>query len=393
MLSMYKTVLFIAAFCTAAMAMAQKPSPQEILGPPANHGQLLKKGKALLEREAHQRDYKKAASYLGQAAVAKPAHAATQYYLGYAYAGQMGYPGQLAVAEVAPLAQKALAAFQKTVDLQPDYFQAKFNIGPYTAINQVYCRWALAMAAAGQVQQARSLLVRASTKGAFQDSFIDLARNMLDACQPNAILVVHSPQALVGLHYAQLAENYRTDVLVVNIQALGHAGYYAHLSQAAKGQVPWLATLYNTSLSEASLKQWQANTHTAAVALHNKAGQQVRQFSWPLVKTAGTSIRASYQLLQLLQANHFQRPVYFDFSLSYLGPLGLQPYIQQQGAIAQVVPAEVPLASPYIDNYDEVLEELDLNALRSDKALVQQNPDLLHLYLVYKLTFLKRIEF
>jgi len=367
----------------ALLVAAQKPSPQEILGPVPNHKKLLKKGKSELGRPEATRDYAKAVGYLKQAVVAKPNHADTQFLLGIALTGSMGHPGQQSPEAMTPVAESALAAYLKVVQVQPSYHNSTYKAGPYSEINRVYSLLAMAYLAEGRVGEARRLLVNASTKGAFQDTYIELARTVLDACQPNALLVSSGFSTMAGLLYIQLAEGYRTDVLVVNNQWLAAPWYKAYMHKITGNKVPWP--------SQTPRKEAIATGSTGVVDRHNQAGAPLGVFTWR-ISSLGLYANEDRVLLGLLQANHFVRPVYYDLHMRFLDPLGLNAHSLNIGVVSQVIPQEEPPPA-YPEGYDDLLADYDLSTLRSDKALVQQSADLKMVYLAYKQLFLYRIAY
>jgi tetratricopeptide (TPR) repeat protein len=111
-----------------------------------------------------------------------------------------------------------LSYLAQAVNLDPKLGDAFYFIGAEhgARFEQPFCE--------GNLEQARAELTEARSAGAFPDWMIEYCRNVLRACDQDAILFLTGDLQVNGVRYLQLIEGYRPDVTAVPWPLMDRAG-------------------------------------------------------------------------------------------------------------------------------------------------------------------------
>lgn len=182
----------------------------------------------------------------------------------------------------------------------------------------------------------------------------DYSYNILQSCEPNAIVFTNGDNDTFPLWFLQYVHNIRKDVRVVNLSLLNTNWYIKQL----RDDEPKLAL----NMSEGEIEQiqprlWEKKNVTLAVpkpvyesayleavkldpSLPREENPTLRFEVKPTLNTPyGTALRVQdIMILKILQDNQFRRPVYFAVTVSPENKIGLDPYLRMDGLAFRIMP-------------------------------------------------------
>ena len=160
----------------------------------------------------------------------------------------------------------------------------------------------------------------------------DFGRNLLETCEQNAILITGGDSDTFPIWYLQMVEGFRTDVISLN-RPLLNTSWRLHTLLNYQPDIPWSLT----EESIANLAPYAADSHIVTIYTTGRDSLPVNLTMAPTV-SCKLLLVADQVLLDILQTNRWQRPVYISVGLSGRVPLGLQEYLRFDGVAWRVVP-------------------------------------------------------
>jgi hypothetical protein len=160
----------------------------------------------------------------------------------------------------------------------------------------------------------------------------DYGRNLLETCEPNAILITAGDSDTFPIWYLQMVEGFRTDVIAMNYPLLNTSWRLKSLLKY-QPDLPW--SLTEESIDE--LRPMAVDSHTVTIYTSGPD-------SLPVNLNVVPTIDGKYQLvadqviLDILKTNRWQRPVYISIGLGGRIPLGLSNYLRFDGLALRVAP-------------------------------------------------------
>lgn len=184
----------------------------------------------------------------------------------------------------------------------------------------------------------------------------DYSYNMLQSCEPNAILFTNGDNDTFPLWYLQEVEEVRTDVRIVNLSLLNTPWYVQQL----KDLDPKVPIAYSDAeIERLSLMRWD-KPQTIEIPVPIDFGQQqYEEFSKsfgktnidvpksikfrlkPQMKIQNTGLLRvqDIMILHILHANQWKKPIYFAVTVAKSNMLdGLYDYMRMDGLALKVVP-------------------------------------------------------
>ncbi|MBD3374409.1 DUF2723 domain-containing protein [candidate division KSB1 bacterium] len=182
----------------------------------------------------------------------------------------------------------------------------------------------------------------------------DYSYNILQTCEPNAILFTNGDNDTFPLWFLQEVYGIRKDVRVVNLSLLNTPWYIKQLKEPGMN-VP--ISLTQQQIEGLEPMQWQAQTIKIPVP---KDSQQafvdefreeygdtteqaiLDQLSLNIEPTIfGQAIRVQdYMILNILYANRWKNPVYFAVTVSNENKLNMDQFLRMDGLAFKMVPYE-----------------------------------------------------
>ncbi len=160
----------------------------------------------------------------------------------------------------------------------------------------------------------------------------DYGRNLLETCEPNAILITAGDSDTFPIWYLQMVEGFRTDVIAMNYPLL-NTSWRLHSLLKYQPDLPW-------SLTDDSA----SNLRPIAVDSHSVTIHTIGPDSLPVELTVSPTVGGKFLLvadqvlLDILKTNRWQRTVYISIGLGGRIPLGLNDYLRFNGLALRVAP-------------------------------------------------------
>jgi len=171
----------------------------------------------------------------------------------------------------------------------------------------------------------------------------DYSWNLLQSCEPNGIIFTNGDNDTFPVWFMQEVEGVRKDVRVVNLSLLNTPWYIKQL----KHNEPRIAV----GLSDETIDNLQVMPFKKQkVKISPPPGSDLEPMEWEMKPTImGQGIRVQdLMILQILEANKWERPVYFATTVSPSNRLGMDKYLQMQGLTFRVFPEPVKRTDPEI---------------------------------------------
>jgi hypothetical protein len=179
----------------------------------------------------------------------------------------------------------------------------------------------------------------------------DYSYNILQTCEPDAVIFTNGDNDTFPLWYLQEVEGIRKDVRIVNLSLLNTPWYIKQLRDE-QPKVP--INLSDRAIETLQPMIWQ--TQQIEIPIPPEAARQAKKelgdtstvkigdkLVFPVKPTFGTSgtegIRVQdLMILQILHANQWRKPVYFAVTVSQDNFIGLSPYFRMDGLAFKVLP-------------------------------------------------------
>ncbi len=209
----------------------------------------------------------------------------------------------------------------------------------------------------------------------------DYSYNILQTCEPNAIIFTNGDNDTFPLWYLQNVEGIRPDVRVVNLSLL-NTNWYIKQLRDFEPKVP--IRLTDTEIDRLMPMQWKKQKVFIDVPqeIHDEWVAKLKQldpnFKPPEKKGLSFEVKPTLfgqgirvqdiMIIHILSQNKFKRPIYFAVTVANENKIGLQPYLRMDGLAFRILP--VKTGRPVIDP-----EILRTNLFEKYKFRNLNNPD------------------
>jgi len=183
----------------------------------------------------------------------------------------------------------------------------------------------------------------------------DYSYNMLQSCEPNAILVTNGDNDTFPLWYLQEVDSVRRDVRIVNLSLLNTDWYIQQLRDleptvpikmsdeeiSQLGLVPWETRKVSLNvpkdIGEDQAAEFRSGYRNLPINTPDEISFRVEP---PLKTQYGSALRIQdYMILRILSTNRWKKPVYFAVTVARSNMLSeLQEYMRMDGLAYKIVP-------------------------------------------------------
>jgi len=185
----------------------------------------------------------------------------------------------------------------------------------------------------------------------------DYSYNIIQSCEPNAILFTNGDNDTFPLWYLQEVEGIRKDVRIANLSLL-NTNWYIEQLKHEEPKVP--ISLSDNEINSIAPMQWEKQTYRIEVPNHIlkeymadvkdemniPEGSAVMEFEVnPTL--GGQGLRAQdYMILNIIYANRWRKPIYFALTVADNNKVGLNDYIRMDGMSMKLIPFKNVRISP-----------------------------------------------
>lgn len=278
---------------------------------------LFQQGKEEFYKDSDNR-YNIAVDKLEQAIRINSDNAEAHYFLGYAYSRLNSSDGKGMINMNVKLTLLASEQFEIVNKLTPKYDGEIIVLDPYSKLTAEWGSMALSYWHNNKPDSALWAFKEGKKRGGFGDFYLSISRKALDFCSKNAILMSSGDNFTIPLWYLQIVENYRNDVIVVDISLLNTIWYpkfllnNQNISFGFSGQ----------ELDSVQYIQWSDSTFVIDFSSNDF-------FSWTVKPSYYDQylLRGDRLFLNMLMDNKFQRDVFFTTGFYENQRLSLKDYL------------------------------------------------------------------
>jgi hypothetical protein len=184
----------------------------------------------------------------------------------------------------------------------------------------------------------------------------DYSYNLLQSCEPDAILFTNGDNDTFPLWYLQDVERVRTDVRIVNLSLVNTPWYVGMLkNDAPNGSKKVAMSFSNAQIEQLQPKLWRPRqidipvpkniaekfgVKDTAVLNRGKISFTMNGINMnPETKIVRVQ---DIMTLEIIMANHWERPIYFAVTCSPDSKLGLDNYLWMRGLAYRFKPEKIP---------------------------------------------------
>ncbi|MDR0363940.1 MAG: hypothetical protein LBH92_02845 [Bacteroidales bacterium] len=308
--------------------------------------------KKLALEEFKNEHYNEAINLLEEAKIKNPNDPEIYYYLGW-FNHYRAYDSRPLNGYDYSYSKRIFNYLDKALELNPNYGDAKYFYGAECSGNAF-----LAMQNYNS-DKLKYFFELAYKKGAYPDWLIEFGKNILNSCEEDAILFAGGNADFDVCSYLQLCENFRADITVIPIGNIDRPWYVGFLKNGLNGCVRKVRiNLNEQQIMDIHPFKWKETEISIDVSPKDKAKFDLSdnyKLMWTISpdlnsermhskienETAKKRTYLSPQraiLLQIVQDNFSERPIYFSNFAESSFYAGLNDFFQNCGLVSKLTP-------------------------------------------------------
>jgi hypothetical protein len=279
--------------------------------------------------------------YLDKAASQEPQNAEVQYYLGQAYRLMLFADGSRLNDLSLPYAIKSSEHFRKCIEISPKYTGKKFVVDPYSKIQSIWGSMAMTYLYRNEPDSAKWAFNRGQVEGGFYPAILEYNKNIMASCEKNAILFTNGDNDTYPMWYLQFMEKYRTDITVVNVSLFNVSWYIKQLKNGYPfGENNLFMMLTDAQIDSLRPIHWKEKVMEIPVKKDplNKPGK-IQWMMKPTFQDKAIRVQDT-MMVQVLNSNNWNRPVYFSTTVYSVNEIGLDKYLSLEGLVYKLISHE-----------------------------------------------------
>jgi hypothetical protein len=210
-------------------------------------------------------------------------------------------------------------------------------------------------------------------RGGFGKFYLDALRSMLKFCNEEAMIITAGDNFTIPLWYLQTVENYRPDLIIIDVSLLNTIWYPQYLSRTTKIRFD----LSSTDLDSLEYCEWK------------KQVVSIGDFTWELKPSYYEQLllRGDRVLLSIFRADKFNRETYFTIGFYEDSRLSLQDYMLSYYVIDKLDLTRNADFNP--EDYKVLLT----NTMKTATALNRNSSDELNFLEIIRYSLFKKVEY
>lgn len=188
----------------------------------------------------------------------------------------------------------------------------------------------------------------------------DYSYNLLQSCEPNAILFTNGDNDTFPLWYLQEVEGIRTDVTVANLSLLNTGWYIKQMRDLRRGRInsksrerEQFINLSDSQINEVAsgLMPWPPKENPkglVSIPVKNDPLNPDGYIKWEIKPTyANAAIMVKdLMILRIILDSQWEYPVYFAVTVPVSNRLGLEPFLEMEGLVYRVKSHRIDSRNP-----------------------------------------------
>ena len=233
-------------------------------------------------------------------------------------------------------ANESASYYIKVLELSPYFLMEKnggfFSVDHYSKIITEYSNLAFAYNFHNNQDSARIAYEIGIATGAYEHPMIELGKNLLKSCDPNAVLFTVSDNTSFPLWYLQDYEGFRQDVAVVNLWLLNESWYIKQWRDKRTGDTRFI-NLSDYQIDELTSKLTRWEKQNVQVPVTNDPENKDGFIEWEMKPTyGGQALRVQdMMIMRIISDAAWRIPIYFAVTVSGKNRIGLDKYLAMQG--------------------------------------------------------------
>ena len=274
-------------------------------------------------------DYSKAFRILTNQVKLNPKNAEFRYFLGYTIDRLNADDGKSMFHLKKDMSIKASEQFEEVNRLEPVYKGEIFILDPYAKLTSIWGSLAEAYINRKLIDSAKWAFKEGKKRGGFTEPFLEFNRQLLNSCDKNAILITYGDNITIPIWYLQTIENFRPDITVVDANLINAVWYSKYLKSDRNLKMSFSSAAIDTI----GYMPWKPQY----VSVVNPK-DTTQKFSWELRPTymGYYILKGDRILLDIIQQNFYNRPMYFSNNSDSSYNLFLSPYLIDEGLVERI---------------------------------------------------------